>query len=239
MRFSSSHAKRRALGAAGAIAVTVLFAGAMRWRTSVALRAPSPSETMRINESSRNEAFSGLPSAAATSNEPAPQVRSAASDARRNASPAARRPSFEPSRTRAELSPEFRAKLVKTAERELDQLEVQEPANFLAMFDMLRGEHRWDERIVAAAEGASHEYILARMNILARMLHRFIDDPESDHSVESDALAALDDAFAQKLDTFARDVPAVGNIRELLTSTSLKTPAFIESPIQEAPRTNE
>jgi hypothetical protein len=121
-----------------------------------------------------------------------------------------------------------RALLVATAHRELELLEVQEPTNFLAVFDMMREEEKWNEKTLEAGRRASHAYILARMRILEKMLRRFIDDPESDHAVESDVLAKLDADFKSTIDSLARDVPAMANIQELLTTTMLKAPTFAD-----------
>lgn len=125
------------------------------------------------------------------------------------------------------MDPE-RARLLETAQRELQLLEVQEPQNFLAVFDMMRDEAPGQEKALEAGRSASHAYILARMRILERMLRRFIDDPESDRSMESHALAQVDADFKQTIDSLSRDVPAMANIQELLTTTMLKAPAFTD-----------
>jgi hypothetical protein len=124
--------------------------------------------------------------------------------------------------------PRERQRLVNVAYRELEALELQEPKYFLTVFDMMREEERWDERTLEAGRRESHRYILARMNVLAGMLRRFVDDPESDHSLESDRLAEIDDEFKMKIEALSRDVPALANIQELLTSTILKAPAFTD-----------
>jgi hypothetical protein len=123
---------------------------------------------------------------------------------------------------------EARAALVSAAHRELEQLEVQEPQNFLAIFDMMREDAPGRDKTLEEGRRASHAYILARMRILEQMLRRFIDDPESDHTVESDALAHLDADFKQTVDTLARDVPSLASIQEILTPTTLKAPAFAD-----------
>jgi hypothetical protein len=117
---------------------------------------------------------------------------------------------------------------VAAAHRELELLEVQEPKNFLAIFDMLREEEHWNEKTIEAGRRESHAYVLARMRILEHMLRRFIDDPESDHALESDALAHLDTDFQGKMDALARDVPPMANLQELITTTMLKAPAFTD-----------
>lgn len=123
---------------------------------------------------------------------------------------------------------EERARLVVTAQRELEQLEAQEPKSFLAIFDMMREEGQGSEKTLDAGRRASHAYFLGRMRILEQMLRRFIEDPESDHALESEALARLDADFDQTLGTLARDVPAMANIQELLTTTVLKAPIFAD-----------
>lgn len=127
-----------------------------------------------------------------------------------------------------------RARLVRSAHRELEQLELQEPHNFLALFDMMLEEEQGKEKIVEVGRNASHVYILARMRILERMLCRFIDDPESDHTLEIDALVRGDADFKQTIDGLAREIPTLAGIPDLLTSTTLKAPAFLEQT-REAP----
>jgi len=121
-----------------------------------------------------------------------------------------------------------RERLVAIAHRELEQLEVQEPTNFLAIFDMMKESGEDSEKAIEAGRRESHAYILARMRILEGMLRRFIDDPESDHTLETDALARLDAAFQKNIDALTRDVPPMRNLYEVLTTTILKAPAFID-----------
>ena len=123
---------------------------------------------------------------------------------------------------------EERARLVETAHRELALLEVQEPKNFLALFDLMREDAPGQDKTLQAGRSASHAYILARMTILERMLRRFIDDPDSDRTLESDALASLDADFKQTIDSLARDVPSMASVQEILTTTMLKAPAFTD-----------
>ena len=123
---------------------------------------------------------------------------------------------------------EEQKRLVATAHRELEQLEVQEPTNFLAVFDMMKEDGKGSEKAIEAGRRASHAYILARMRILEGMLRRFIDDPESDHALETEALARIDAEFREKLDALARDVPPMANLQEILTTTILKAPTFID-----------
>lgn len=122
--------------------------------------------------------------------------------------------------------PEARQERVATARRELELLEVQKPESFLAIFDMMKQEARWNDKTLQDARAASHGYILARTRVLERMLRRFIDDPEAEHGLEIEALARLDDEFKQKTDALARDIPAVANLQEILVTTSLKAPTF-------------
>jgi hypothetical protein len=96
------------------------------------------------------------------------------------------------------------------------------------VFDMMKQENRWDNRVLETARAASHGYILARTRVLEGMLRRFIDDPDADRGSETDALARLDDEFKQRIDSLARDVPALTNLQEILTTTSLKAPTFAE-----------
>lgn len=124
--------------------------------------------------------------------------------------------------------PKERARLVNVAHRELEALELQEPKYFLAVFDMMKEEERWDEKTLEAGRRESHRYILARMKVLSGMLRRFIEDPESDHTLESDLLAEIDDDFKTKIDALSRDVPALADVQRLLTSTTLKAPAFTD-----------
>ena len=123
---------------------------------------------------------------------------------------------------------EEKKRLVATAHRELEQLEVQEPTSFLAVFDMMKEDGKGSEKAIEAGRRASHAYILARMRILEGMLRRFIDDPESDHALETEALARVDAEFREKLDALARDVPPMANLQEVLTTTILKAPTFID-----------
>ena len=124
--------------------------------------------------------------------------------------------------------PVERLRLVNVAHRELETLELQEPKYFLAVFDMMKDEDRWDEKTLEAGRSESHRYILARMKVLSGMLRRFIDDPESDYTLETDRLAEIDDEFKTRIDALSRDVPALANIQELLTNTILKAPAFTD-----------
>ncbi|MET0592888.1 MAG: hypothetical protein ABW133_09325 [Polyangiaceae bacterium] len=96
---------------------------------------------------------------------------------------------------------------------------------------MMHDEARWNDGVLDSARRASHAYILARMGILDRMLRRYIDDPASDKTIESDDLARLDAEFQTKMESLARDVPPLENVQALLTTTILKTPAFFEPPI--------
>jgi len=84
------------------------------------------------------------------------------------------------------------------------------------------------EIAIDAGRRASHAYILARTHILEGMLRRFIDDPESDHTLETDALARLDASFRAKIDALTTDVPAMASLQEVLTTTILKAPAFTD-----------
>jgi hypothetical protein len=122
---------------------------------------------------------------------------------------------------------EEQKRLVATAHRELEQLAVQEPTNFLAIFDMMK-EGKGSEKAIEAGRRASHAYILARTHILEGMLRRFIDDPESDDTLETDALARLDADFRAKIDALTADVPAMASLQEVLTTTILKAPAFTD-----------
>jgi hypothetical protein len=127
-----------------------------------------------------------------------------------------------------------RDRLVATAHRELDQLARQEPKNFLAIFDMMKEGGEGNEKAIEAGRRESHTYILARMRVLEGMLRRFMEDPDSDHTLESDELARLDAEFRGKVDALARDVPAMANLAKILTSTILKAPAFTDhSPEEE------
>jgi hypothetical protein len=128
---------------------------------------------------------------------------------------------------------------IATARRELEFLELQKPENFLAMFDMMKGENRGDAKQLEAARAESHRYIIARTKVLERMLRRFIDDPSSDQSLETDALARLDDAFRAKVDSFARDIPDVANVQEILTTTTLKAPSFTDRVVDEPEASND
>jgi len=123
---------------------------------------------------------------------------------------------------------EERARLLETAHRELQLLEVQEPQNFLVLFDMMREDAPGQDKALEAGRSASHAYILARMRILERMLRRFIDDPDSDCSLESEALAQVDADFKGTIDALSRDVPSMASVQEILTTTMLKAPAFTE-----------
>ena len=124
--------------------------------------------------------------------------------------------------------PKERERLVNVAHRELEALELQEPKYFLATFDMMKEEERWDEKTLEAGRSETHRYILARMKVLSGMLRRFIEDPESDHTLETALLADIDDEFKAKIDALSRDVPALTNVQQLLTSTTLKAPAFTD-----------
>ena len=121
-----------------------------------------------------------------------------------------------------------RAQLVETAHRELQLLEVQDPQNFLAIFDMMREEAQGHDKALETGRSASHAYILARMRVLERMLRRFIDDPDGDRTLETDELARVDADFKQTIDSLARDVPPLANVQEILTTTMLKAPAFTD-----------
>ncbi|HMJ54426.1 MAG TPA: hypothetical protein VK540_20230 [Polyangiaceae bacterium] len=131
-------------------------------------------------------------------------------------------------RPAASAIPEGREERVAAARRELELLSVQKPENFLAVFDMMKQENRWDDKVLEGARAASHGYILARTRVLEGMLRRFIDDPDGDRGLETDALARLDDEFKQRIDSLARDIPALTNLQEILTTTSLKAPTFAE-----------
>jgi hypothetical protein len=124
--------------------------------------------------------------------------------------------------------PKERERLVNVAYRELEALELQEPKYFLTVFDMMKEEEQWDEKTLEAGRSETHRYILARMKVLSGMLRRFIEDPESDHAMETNRLAELDDEFKTKIDALSRDVPALANVQQLLTSTTLKVPAFTD-----------
>ena len=131
------------------------------------------------------------------------------------------------------------AERVAAAGRQLEFLELQEPENFLAIFDMIKSESPGNAKQLETARAESHRYIIARTRVLERMLRRFIDDPDADHGLETEALARLDDAFRSKLESLARDIPAVANLQEILTTTTLKAPAFTEQPSDESRASNE
>ena len=131
------------------------------------------------------------------------------------------------------------AERVAAARRQLEFLELQKPENFLAIFDMINDESRGNAKQLETARAESHRYIVARTRVLERMLRRFIDDPDADHGLETEALARLDDAFRAKVESLARDIPAVANIQEILTTTTLRAPAFTEQPSDESQASNE
>jgi len=131
------------------------------------------------------------------------------------------------------------AEKVAAARRQLEFLELQKPENFLAIFDMMKNENRGTAKQLETARAESHRYIIARTNVLERMLRRFIDDPAADQGLETDALARLDEAFRTKVDSLARDIPAVANVQEILTTTTLKAPAFAEPPADEPEEPHE
>jgi hypothetical protein len=123
---------------------------------------------------------------------------------------------------------EEQKRLLASAHRELEQLAVQEPTNFLVIFDMMKESGKASEKAIDAGRRASHAYILARTHILEGMLRRFIDDPESDDTLETDALARLDADFRAKMDALTPDVPAMASLQDVLTTTILKAPAFTD-----------
>ena len=131
------------------------------------------------------------------------------------------------------------AERVASARRQLEFLELQKPENFLAIFDVMKHENRGNTNQLETARAESHRYIIARTKVLERMLRRFIDDPQTDHGLEKDALTRLDETFRAKVDSLARDIPAVANVQEILTTTTLKAPAFAESPADEPGEPNE
>jgi hypothetical protein len=114
------------------------------------------------------------------------------------------------------------------ARRELDFLEVQDPSNFLALFDMMKRQNRWDEGKLTALKEESHGYIVERTRVLTQMLRRFIDDPDCDHALEMDSLRILDRNFKEKVDWLARDIPDIGNVQEILATTTLRVPTFAD-----------
>jgi hypothetical protein len=128
---------------------------------------------------------------------------------------------------------------VAAARRQLEFLELQKPENFLAIFDVMKHENGGNPKQLETARAESHRYIIARTKVLERMLRRFIDDPGADQGLEKDALAHLDETFRAKVGSLARDIPGVVNIQEILTTTTLKAPAFAEPPADEAAEPNE
>jgi hypothetical protein len=131
------------------------------------------------------------------------------------------------------------AERVASARRQLEFLELQKPENFLAIFDVMKQENGGNPKQLETARAESHRYIIARTKVLERMLRRFIDDPGADQGLEKDALASLDETFRAKVDSLARDMPAVANIQEILTTTTLKAPPFAEPPADEPEEPSE
>jgi hypothetical protein len=218
----TSRAVLGALAAAGLVATVVVTAGH---------RAPrEPAGARDANSGAAQTGVSTAPS-------PGPENAFRAAKVARNgaaaheprASVAKRGDGDRTAEKKARLGdPKERERLVNVAHRELEALELQEPKYFLTVFDMMKEEERWDEKTLEAGRGETHRYILARMKILSGMLRRFIDDPESDHTLETDLLAELDDQFKTKIAALSRDVPALSNVQQLLTSTTLKAPAFAD-----------
>jgi hypothetical protein len=134
---------------------------------------------------------------------------------------------------------ELREERDAAARRELEFLAAQEPSNFLALFDLVKQENRWDAKTIEAARAETHAYILARTRMLEQMLHRHIGAPDADHALEAEALARLDADFKGKLDSLARDIPPLANIQEMLTTTTLKAPSFTAPEEDEGGQGNE
>jgi hypothetical protein len=122
-----------------------------------------------------------------------------------------------------------REERLATARRELELLEAQDAKNFLALFDMMKEQNRWDAAKLTALKEESHGYIVERTRVLTQMLLRFIDDPDCDHALEMDSLRILDRNFKEKVDWLARDIPDVGNVQEILTTTTLRVPTFADT----------
>ena len=204
-----------ALGALAALAGAVALRGAPQGDPNPRTPSePSPSASMAGAPSASSATLPARPAHAGPAR--ASAMRPARAASRVATAQAVRRPSEE------------RARLVETAQRELALLEVQEPANFLALFDLMREDAPDHDKALEAGRAASHAYILARMRILEGMLRRFIDNPDGDRTLETDVLARVDADFKQTIDSLARDVPSMASVQEILTTTMLKAPAFTD-----------
>lgn len=195
---------------------------------SAALRRDAP----RVDDTrpAAKDVLPARPGAAATRS--APQIKW---DARRPAAPASTlvpeagfAETVADESVRPTSTSETREERIATARRELESLQVQKPENFLALFDIMKKQRRWDEGKLDEMSEETHRYIVARADILHQMLRRFIDDPESDHTLETEALARIDEDFKEKLDGCARDIPDVATIQEILTTTTLRAPHFTD-----------
>jgi predicted transcriptional regulator len=195
------------------------------------LTLATETRTRSLYGSTETQASSSPSALGAAQERPRASKTDTAQDARKSARyPGAVRASVGGATPRhaASAIPAGREERVAAARRELELLSVQKPENFLAVFDMMKQENRWDDKVLEGARAASHGYILARTRVLEGMLRRFIDDPDGDRGLETDALAHLDDEFKQRIDSLARDIPALTNLQEILTTTTLKAPTFAE-----------
>jgi hypothetical protein len=121
------------------------------------------------------------------------------------------------------------------ARAELRQLSQQNPRNFLRIFEIMKSQQRGDPGALAGLERKTHEYIAARARILERVLVRFIDDPDADHSTGLEELTRLQAEYRRELEWIARSVPDVENFDAILTTTTLKLPSFLEPPGADRP----
>lgn len=159
-------------------------------------------------------------------------------------------PPYRPLQTRAVRPSRARAELVLRAEgepsghdapaerararAELDLLSRQDPRSFLAVFAMMKQQHG-DVAELPELERATAGYIDARARILQRMLSRFIENPAADHGAELEELTRLHAEYRRQLDWFARTLPDVDNFDQILATTTLKLPSFLEHPDDQRP----
>jgi hypothetical protein len=226
------------------VAVGIFSAVAGAWLTFVteartrSLRGGTSTETTsQPSPDSPDVAAAAM--AAASQGVPSPEFsRAELGEERSSSSPSSSRRRNVAADQRPRVAP-TEVERVAAARRQLDFLERQKPENFLAIFDVMKHENGGNPKQLETARAESHRYIIARTKVLERMLRRFIDDPEADQGLEKDALARLDDTFRAKVDSLARDIPGVVNIQEILTTTTLKAPAFAEPPADEPGEPNE
>jgi hypothetical protein len=127
-----------------------------------------------------------------------------------------------------ELDDDARAESdLERAEQGLAALEAQDPDKFLVLFSMLEETRAYSPSALKHARDATRAYLVQRTDLLRRAWRSYLDS--DGHEVASSELAQLADleqAFRARMQSLSAAVPALGDVPDMIASTSHPWPFF-------------